>query len=196
METSPATVSAPTVFRIMLQAGLRIITGNPDRLRSLGTLIPRGPVGIKINCLARRNKSAPGALVQAAGDLLVESGRQENDIVVWERTNRELQAAGFKLNASSFGRRCLGTDTDGIGYGDRLFVSGEVGSLVSRVLTDLVKSNINMPALKDHSLAGMSGALKNMYGAIHNPNKYHDNNCSPLLCPRLKSGTVADRPTG
>ena len=35
--------------------------------------------------------------------------------------------------------------------------------------------------LKDHDLAGISGALKNFYGAIHNPNKYHDNNCSPYI---------------
>jgi uncharacterized protein (DUF362 family) len=36
-----------------------------------------------------------------------------------------------------------------------------------------------MPVLKDHSLAGLSGGFKNMYGAVHNPNKYHDNNCDP-----------------
>jgi len=38
-----------------------------------------------------------------------------------------------------------------------------------------------MPILKDHSLAGVAGALKNYYGAVHNPNKYHDNNCDPYL---------------
>jgi uncharacterized protein (DUF362 family) len=33
--------------------------------------------------------------------------------------------------------------------------------------------------LKDHSLAGLAGGMKNYYGAIHNPNKYHDNRCNP-----------------
>jgi uncharacterized protein (DUF362 family) len=35
--------------------------------------------------------------------------------------------------------------------------------------------------LKDHDLAGVSLSLKNFYGAIHNPNKYHDNNCDPYV---------------
>jgi uncharacterized Fe-S center protein len=35
--------------------------------------------------------------------------------------------------------------------------------------------------LKDHSLAGVAGAMKNYYGVVHNPNKYHDNNCDPYV---------------
>ena len=35
--------------------------------------------------------------------------------------------------------------------------------------------------LKDHDGAGVTIALKNMYGAIHNPNKYHPNGCDPYV---------------
>jgi uncharacterized protein (DUF362 family) len=56
---------------------------------------------------------------------------------------------------------------------------GDVHSLVSRILTEHVEGNINLAVLKDHSIAGMSAGLKNMYGAIHNPNKYHANGCDP-----------------
>jgi uncharacterized protein (DUF362 family) len=35
--------------------------------------------------------------------------------------------------------------------------------------------------LKDHDLAGVTLAMKNFFGAIHNPNKYHDNNCDPYI---------------
>ncbi len=38
-----------------------------------------------------------------------------------------------------------------------------------------------MPLLKDHDLSGVSISLKNFYGAIHNPNKYHQNNCNPYI---------------
>jgi len=44
-----------------------------------------------------------------------------------------------------------------------------------------VDALINIPVLKDHDLAGISGAMKNFYGAIQNPNKYHGNNCSPYV---------------
>ena len=40
---------------------------------------------------------------------------------------------------------------------------------------------INLPVLKDHDGAGVTIALKNMYGAIHNPNKYHPNGCDPYV---------------
>jgi uncharacterized protein (DUF362 family) len=35
--------------------------------------------------------------------------------------------------------------------------------------------------LKDHNLAGVSLGMKNFFGAIHNPNKYHDYNCDPFV---------------
>ncbi|MCJ7679318.1 MAG: DUF362 domain-containing protein, partial [Candidatus Aminicenantes bacterium] len=35
--------------------------------------------------------------------------------------------------------------------------------------------------LKDHGLAGITAGMKNYFGAVHNPNKYHDNNCDPYI---------------
>jgi uncharacterized protein (DUF362 family) len=35
--------------------------------------------------------------------------------------------------------------------------------------------------LKDHGIAGVTIALKNMFGAIHNPNKYHLNIGDPYI---------------
>jgi uncharacterized protein (DUF362 family) len=51
---------------------------------------------------------------------------------------------------------------------------------------------INVPVLKDHDGAGVTIALKNMYGVIHNPNKYHPNGCNPYVAdlnmlPQIKS---------
>ena len=40
---------------------------------------------------------------------------------------------------------------------------------------------ISVPVLKDHDLAGVSIAMKNMYGAIFNPNKFHANHCDPFV---------------
>jgi uncharacterized protein (DUF362 family) len=40
---------------------------------------------------------------------------------------------------------------------------------------------INLPILKDHGITGTTAALKNFYGAIHNPNKYHPNGGDPYI---------------
>jgi len=167
-------------YAVVLNAGIRALSGEKGIKKAVRKYLPSGVIGMKTNCLALKLNSTPVALSDALSKLLTQAGFGENDIVVWERTNRELKKAGYSLNISAFGRRCLGTDTNGIGYSSGFYSSGEVSSLVSRILTNLVDYNVNLPVLKDHSIAGLSGGMKNMYGAIHNPNKYHDNNCDPF----------------
>jgi uncharacterized protein (DUF362 family) len=166
-------------YKALLGCGLENLGGGANAATAISKYCPGGVVGIKTNCIARKLNSTPVALADALTQLLIDSGVEENNVIVWERTSRELESAGYKLNASSFGRRCLGTDVDQAGYGRTFYSSGEVNSLVSRILTDIVTHNINLPVLKDHSIAGLSGGLKNMYGVINNPNKYHDNHCDP-----------------
>jgi uncharacterized protein (DUF362 family) len=166
-------------YRQLLSSGLGALTGEPTPKTAIQSLLHLGAVGMKLSCITRKQNSTPVSLVDALSKLLVDAGFHDNDIILWERSNRELSAAGYTLNASSFGRRCLGTDTNGVGYGREFYEYGEVNSLVSRVMTEMVSSNINMPILKDHSIAGLSAGMKNMYGAINNPNKYHPNGCDP-----------------
>ena len=165
-------------YRMLIETGLKGLSGRDSVADAVGKYLPSGKIGMKVNCLSRLNPT-PVAMTEAIADVLVDTGFDENDIIIWERTSRELEQAGYKLNASSFGIRCLGTDANGYGYGQTFYSSGKVNSRISRVLTDLIDYNINLPVLKDHSIAGLSGCLKNMYGAVNNPNKYHGDNCDP-----------------
>ncbi len=166
-------------YQRLVEIGLKTIAGESKIAGAVKKFIPSGIVGMKVNCLTRNLNSTPVALADGLTKVLSKAGTDINNIVIWERTSRELELAGYDLNASSFGRRCLGTDTNGFGYSRNFYSSGEVDSLVSRILTDLIDYNINLPILRDHSIAGLSASLKNMFGAINNPNKYHDNNCDP-----------------
>jgi uncharacterized protein (DUF362 family) len=168
-------------YRRLLEQGLGLMSNNGSYAPYLKNRFPGGTVGMKTNCLAAWNPTFL-PLVDALSELLTDkAGIVENDIVVWDRTNRELERAGYKLNASSFGRRCLGTDANGVGYENgQFFSAGKVNSLVTRILTEMVDHSINLGVLKHHSIAGMSAGMKNMYGAVSNPNKYHANNCSPF----------------
>ena len=58
---------------------------------------------------------------------------------------------------------------DVLGYGNELLTHGNAGSLLCRTLTDVCDAVINLPVLKDHGIVGVTMALKNMFGAIHNP---------------------------
>jgi uncharacterized protein (DUF362 family) len=167
-------------YRRLIEIGLQRLAGQDETWIAVRQFLPDGPVGMKTNCLARQFNSTPVPLVDGLCSVLRDARFEENELVIWERTSRELAEAGFNLNASSRGVRCLGTDANGVGYERSFHTSGEVSSLISRILTAEVEVNINLPVLKDHSIAGMSAGLKNMYGAIHNPNKFHDDNCDPF----------------
>jgi len=52
-----------------------------------------------------------------------------------------------------------------------LAIYGSVGSLLSTTLTRTCDAVVNLPVLKDHGIVGVTMALKNLFGAIHNPNK-------------------------
>ena len=59
---------------------------------------------------------------------------------------------------------------------------GAVG-LALRALLARGPDRADRPArvLKDHDLAGVSLAMKNWYGVVHNPNKLHDDDCDPFV---------------
>jgi uncharacterized protein (DUF362 family) len=138
---------------------------------------PGEVVGLKVNCLAGRGNSTRPELVNAICERLQQAGIKE--IVIWDRLNSDLESARFKVVERGSGIRCFGNDT--LGFEDELATFGSVGSLLSRTLTQVCDGVINLPVLKDHGIAGVTIALKSMFGAIHNPNKYHMNVCNPYV---------------
>lgn len=140
---------------------------------------PGQRVAIKVNTLGGRGLSSNVQLVEAICERLQGAGVRAQDIVIFDRGSAELERAGFPIRVGGNRVQCFGTDR--VGFEDSLSEFGEVGSLLSRVLTRQCDVLINVPVLKDHDSAGVSIALKNMYGVIHNPNKYHPNGCDPYI---------------
>jgi uncharacterized protein (DUF362 family) len=140
---------------------------------------PGDKVSLKVNTLGGRGISTNVLLVAAICERLQESGVKAGDIVVWDRDSDELERAGFHLAVGGDRVQCYGTDR--AGYEDELAAWGSVGSRLSKILTQRTDVLINLPVLKDHDGAGVTIALKNMYGAIHNPNKYHPDGCNPYV---------------
>ena len=138
---------------------------------------PGEVVGLKVNCLAGRGNCTRPELVNAVCERLRQAGIKE--IVIWDRLNSDLESAHFKIVERGSGIRCFGNDV--LGFDEDLAVFGSVGSLVAKTLTQVCDAVINLPVLKDHGLAGVTIALKSMFGAIHNPNKYHVNVCDPYV---------------
>jgi len=140
---------------------------------------PGEVVGLKVNCLAGKGISTRVALVEAVLQRLQEAGIPARNIVVWDRLNADLESAGFRPSDNPNRVRYLGNDV--LGYESELASYGAAGSLLCRTLTRVCDTVINLPVLKDHGIVGVTLALKNFFGAIHNPNKYHLNVGDPYV---------------
>jgi len=140
---------------------------------------PGEVVGLKVNCLAGRGGSTSIPLVEAICERLQQAGVPAENIIIWDRLSSDLESAGFRISTGGRRVRCSGNDASG--YEDDLAICGSVGSRVARTLTRYCDAVINLPVLKDHGIAGVTMALKNLFGAIHNPNKYHGNAGDPYI---------------
>lgn len=139
---------------------------------------PDDVVGIKLSCLAGPRLSPRVGLVEALVELIAAAGVARSRILVFERSSRELARAGFDQRTAADRYRVVGTDG---GWDRQPTVSGEIGSCFARQVSTDCTALVSFGVVKDHDLAGVSAGLKNWYGVIHNPNKYHDNGCDPYL---------------
>jgi uncharacterized protein (DUF362 family) len=153
----------------------------------------RDRIGIKINTIGGISISTTPATSLSLANLIAANGWDANNILIWDRTNRELKEAGYSLNMNQTGIKVYGTDSNGVGYNRTLSAYLNIGSLFSSIFSKTITTSISLAVLKDHGLAGVTGGMKNYFGAIHNPNKYHDNNCDPFIAELFGTPAVRNK---
>ena len=150
---------------------------------------PTDVVGIKVNCLGGRGVSTRPEVALQLAAFLQAAGVPPDRIYVWDRTDRELRAAGYVLSGGR-GVRVFGTNED---FDGRLVEWGPSASRFDRVLANELTALISCSVLKDHGLAGASLTMKNWYGVVHNPNKLHDDNCAPFIPHLVACPVIHDK---
>lgn len=165
--------------REALSRALAAATGEASGAAAVKRLFaPGDTVGIKLNCLGGPRMSPRPVLVEALAALLAEAGVAAERVVAFDRSSRELGRAGFSVRRSGGPFACFGIDND---YDREPSSHGAIGSCFARLVSSTCTALISFGVVKDHDLAGVSAGLKNWYGVIHNPNKYHDSNCDPYV---------------
>ncbi len=177
-------------LRAMLDAGLVALSGEKNGSAALSRYFRPGErVGLKINGLAGRKAATHVELVDELSVLLGKAGIEGRQQIVFDRFARDLEASGFSTQAHGY--RCIGNDE--AGHEEELVQMPSSASRLSRVLTTQVDAVLNLPILKQHMLAGVTGALKNNFGCIHNPNKMHLDNCDPYIAEVNAVPAVRDK---
>ena len=139
---------------------------------------PTDVVGIKVNCIAGKGMSPRPEVVGLIAKWLQDAGVPARNVVIWDRTERELSHAGFELNRSGSGVRVIGTEGD---YEEKERDWGPNASRFARLLAEEMTALINVGVLKDHGVAGVAAGMKNWYGAIENPRTCHGGRCAPYI---------------
>jgi len=179
---APKGLNVDLVEKMLDDAVVRLTAAKSSRDAWAALFSKSDRVGIKVNALAGRRLSPHMDLVTALVRGLEKAGVPAASVIVWDRANGELERAGFEIEMGKRNLKCFGTDAlDRGGYEPDIEFAGSVGSCFSQIITRHCTALINVPVLKDHDLAGVSVGMKNFFGAIHNPNKYHDNNCNPYV---------------
>lgn len=181
----------PGIILAMLKKGIQSLSGAARAEEALGQWFrPGETVGIKVNTIGRRALSTSPETALALGLWLGQTVSREENIIIWDRTDEELREAGYKISTSPGSLKIFGTDNRRAGYQSEPTAHRHLGSLFSRIQAELVQASISLALLKDHGLAGVTAGLKNYFGAIHNPNKYHDSNCDPYLAELFETDPI------
>lgn len=166
---------APQVVRQMLDVGLVALTDVADPLTVWRTLFdPQEAVLLKVNCIASGGPTQP-AVAYAVAQCLQDAGLIPENILIFDRTDHELERAGYTLNRDGPGVRCHGAQ--GVGSAAPL----SQGTVHFYRELDEADAIINLPTPKQHTISGVSASMKNHYGSIDRPGVLHGNHCNPAI---------------
>ena len=134
-------------------------------------------IGLKTNGLGGKGISTHAVLVLAVAERLQQAGVKPGNILIWDRNARDLQACGLTISNDPNHIRCYGSDVSG--FEETVETWGSSRVRFSKILTRECAMVINLPILKDHSMSGVTFAMKNMYGVVERPQDLHASGCNP-----------------
>ena len=172
--------------RAMLERTLTSLLGGANLVQALGRVVhPSERVAIKINGIAGQNGATMAFNFEFLAPLvsaLIELGVAPEAITVFEQFPKFL--AGCRVNVGSY-QLPPGVRAEYHGNRDvampKVRVFNRVETRFVRQVTE-ASAIINLSMIKDHSLCGFTGAMKNMtHGQIVNPQDHHAHLCNPQI---------------
>jgi len=185
-------------LRLALSHALVELTGQAEFSAALAALFPAlgdpgQRYGIKVNCVNADLPTHPKVAAALAG-LLVDAGARPENVVAFDRSDRELEKCGYQLGTGEH-FSALGCDHDEIGYDDSWLELSDGAVRLSRLVTDRIDHLVSMPVLKNHQMAGVTLSLKNHFGSVDDPSRLHGraNDCSPGIAELNADSRLRDR---
>ena len=171
------------IVKQMLASGITALTGDKRPEDAWARFIgPKDVVGIKVNCSGAPAIRSSPEVVAGIAENLIAIGVPATQIYVYERFDNQLKTvdypkylpAGAHVQAAEAARGSI------LGYDPRTYVEtsffGEedTRSNLVRLVADTLTKIVNVPNMKEHQAAGVTGCLKNVaYGNFSNVDRSH-----------------------
>jgi uncharacterized protein (DUF362 family) len=173
----------PQMVRQMISSGMKSLTGDTDERDAWARFVsPKDVVGIKVNCSgAPRIMSCPEIVANIVNSL-VAIGLPPNQIYIYERFQGQMNSvqyekyvpAGVNVGAAESRRGSV------LGYDPNVYVEADffgeedTRSNLVRLVSEKFTKIINVPNMKEHQAAGVTGCLMNIaYGNFSNVDRSH-----------------------
>jgi hypothetical protein len=183
VDTATGKVDAPTVSE-MLSRGMLSLTGAKNERDAWASFFDATDVvGIKVNCSGAPKIFSAREVVSRIVDNLVALGIPARNIYIYERFPDQLSSvhydrylpAGINIFAAETTRGSTASYDPNTYVETNFFGEDDTRSNMIRLVTERFTKIINVPNMKDHGAAGVTGCLKNIaYGDFSNVARSHN----------------------
>jgi uncharacterized protein (DUF362 family) len=173
-----------TIVQKMLSAGMCELTGaSEDREAWAHFFSPTDVVGIKVNCSGAPEINSNPELVAAIIRNLLAVGLPPESIYIYDRFENQMRIVNFEAHVPKGVKTAAAEAYRGsiLGYDPFTYVEvdffGEedTRSNLIRLVSEKFTKIINVPTMKEHRAAGVTGCLKNIaYGDFSNVARSHE----------------------
>jgi len=189
----------PEVAKSLLEKAMMEFTGGNNLNAAMGRFISKDDVvAIKVNGIAGQKGTYTMATNYEVILPIVESvlalGVPASKITVYEQFPDFL--AGTRVNVRKWTLPAgvvTGTHNNADHKMPEIKIYQGIKTKYARIFTDAT-AVINVTMIKDHSIAGYTGTMKNMtHGNVNNPHEHHANNASPQIAMLYNHPIVTSR---
>jgi uncharacterized protein (DUF362 family) len=184
----------PEDAKLMLTKLLTELTGKADLVTAVSQFVHKDDiVCVKVNGIAKENMSTNKELVIPFIEAMIESGVKAEKITVLEQYGGFF--SGTRLNAQNLPKGVqISIHQNKDATMPKRPVPGTYQSTqFVRALTEATAA-INFALIKDHSICGYTGALKNMtHGCSVNPHDFHAHHASPHIALLYAQDVIRSR---
>ncbi len=180
--------------RAMLERAMKELTGKATLVDATRLFVhPEDKVCVKVNGIATKNMGTNKELVLPFLEAMIAAGVNPENITVLEQYGSFL--AGTRIDAKNVpnGVKVVVHGNGNADMDSRLIPGTGVSTKFCRSLVEAT-AVINFSLIKDHSICGYTGCLKNMtHGTMINPHDYHSHHASPQIALLYAQDVIRSR---